>query len=209
MQTKKWLAILLAASLLLLLAACNNKEENMNPQATITLEDGRTIVADLYPDMAPNTVNNFISLAEKGYFNNKLFHRVIAGFMIQGGAFVDASTQDDPGYHIAGEMSGNGFTKNTLSHDRGVLSMARVGGDYDSAGGQFFIMHQTQPSPYLDGEYAAFGKVISGMEVVDEIATVQTTTIDGMGDYPIAPIRIKSITVDTFGVDYDEPVTLS
>lgn len=152
--------------------------------------------AELYPDLAPNTVNNFISLIKKGYYDGIIFHRVISGFMIQGGC-PDGTGMGGPGYCIKGEFSQNGFP-NDLKHDPGVLSMARTMAP-DSAGSQFFLMHKT--SPHLDGAYAAFGKVIEGLDVVDKIAAAQTN----YSDRPLEDQRIKSMTVDTFGKDYPEP----
>jgi len=170
-----------------------------NPEVTFTLENGDVIVAELYPEIAPNTVNNFISLVSKGFYNGLIFHRVIEGFMIQGGC-PDGTGMGGPGYGIPGEFAQNGF-KNDLKHTAGVLSMARAQHP-DSAGSQFFIMHQN--APHLDGAYAAFGKVISGMEAVNKIAT---TKVD-WSDRPRVPQVMKSVTVDTFGVTYDEPVTV-
>lgn len=167
-----------------------------NPVITITMATGDVMKAELYPEIAPNTVNNFISLVNKGFYNGLIFHRVIAGFMIQGGC-PDGRGTGGPGYTIKGEFAHNGF-KNDLKHEPGVLSMARAMHP-DSAGSQFFIMHQT--SPHLDGEYAAFGKVTEGLDIVDKIAMTRTT----WGDKPMTPQIIESITVDTFGVDYPEP----
>ena len=169
---------------------------SQNPVVTIKMYDGGTIKAELYPDVAPNTVANFISLINKGFYNDLIFHRVIPGFMIQGGCPNGTGT-GGPGYEINGEFTANGF-KNELKHDRGVLSMARTM-DPNSAGSQFFIMHDV--APHLDGQYAAFGRVTEGMDVVDRIANAKT----GWGDKPIQPQIIKKITVDTFGVDYPEP----
>ena len=170
-----------------------------NPTVTFTMENGSTITAELYPETAPNTVNNFISLVKKGYYNGLIFHRVIHGFMLQGGCPQGSGT-GGPGYHIKGEFTGNGF-KNDLIHSRGVLSMARTT-DPNSAGSQFFIMHQN--SPHLDGQYAAFGKVIEGLTTVDAIANTDTD----YNDRPRTPQKIVSVTVDTFGVDYPEPATV-
>lgn len=167
-----------------------------NPIVTFEMENGKKFCAELYPEVAPNTVNNFISLVKKGFYNGTIFHRVIAGFMIQGGDPKGTGT-GGPGYCIAGEFSANGF-KNNLRHERGVLSMARAMAP-DSAGSQFFVMHKD--SPHLDGQYAAFGKVTEGMEVVDEIATMPKS----FGDRPIQPQRMKKVTVETFGVEYPEP----
>lgn len=167
-----------------------------NPEITITMEDGGVIRAELYPEVAPNTVKNFISLAKKGYYDGLIFHRVIKGFMIQGGCPEGTGT-GGPGYSIRGEFSQNGFA-NELKHTAGVLSMARSMMP-DSAGSQFFIMHQD--SPHLDGAYAAFGMVVDGMDVVNRIAEVRTD----WSDRPMKEQKIQSITVDTFGQEYDEP----
>ena len=156
----------------------------MNPIVTFELNNGGIIKAELYPEIAPNTVNNFISLVKKGFYDGKIFHRVIRGFMIQGGC-PEGTGMGGPGYHIAGEFSWAGF-KNDLKHTPGVLSMARSMHPH-SAGSQFFIMHET--SPHLDGQYAAFGKVTDGMEVVDEIAQTDTD----YNDAPIVPQVIKTI----------------
>ena len=167
-----------------------------NPIVTITMANGDVMKAELYPEIAPNTVNNFISLVKKGYYDGLIFHRVIAGFMIQGGC-PNGNGMGGPGYSIKGEFSQNGF-KNTLKHTEGVLSMARSMMP-NSAGSQFFIMHQN--SPHLDGQYAAFGKVIEGLDVVDSIAQVGTD----WSDRPMVPQVIESMTVETFGTDYPEP----
>ena len=171
-----------------------------NPIVTITMNTGDVIKAELYPEIAPNTVNNFISLINKGYYDGLIFHRVIKGFMIQGGC-PDGTGTGGPGYSIKGEFSGNGF-KNDLKHTRGVLSMARSMRP-DSAGSQFFIMHQD--SPHLDGQYAAFGKLIEGEDVLDEIARTRT----GWGDKPVVPQKMMTVTVDTFGVEYPAPETIA
>lgn len=170
-----------------------------NPVVTITMDNGDVIKAELYPEIAPNTVNNFISLVKKGFYDGLIFHRVINGFMIQGGC-PDGIGTGGPGYSIKGEFAQNGV-QNDLAHTPGVLSMARAMHP-DSAGSQFFIMHKT--SPHLDGSYAAFGKVIEGLDVVDKIATTRTD----FRDRPMTPQVMKSVTVDTFGVDYPEPETL-
>lgn len=167
-----------------------------NPIVTITMENGDVMKAELYPEIAPNTVNNFISLVNKGFYNGLIFHRVIRGFMIQGGC-PDGNGMGGPGYGIKGEFSQNGI-KNDLKHTPGVLSMARSMMP-NSAGSQFFIMHKN--SPHLDGAYAAFGKVTEGLDVVDKIACVQTD----YNDRPMTPQKISSITVETFGVEYPEP----
>ena len=167
-----------------------------NPIVTIEMEDGGVMKAELYPDVAPNTVNNFISLVQKGFYDGLIFHRVIPGFMIQGGC-PDGTGMGGPGYSIKGEFTGNGF-QNDLVHDRGVLSMARTMAP-DSAGSQFFVM--VEKAPHLDGQYAAFGKVIEGMEVADAIVSAKRD----WNDKPRQPQRMKKVTVDTFGVDYPEP----
>lgn len=170
-----------------------------NPIVTIEMENGGIIKAELYPEIAPNTVNNFISLINKNFYDGLIFHRVIRGFMIQGGC-PDGNGTGGPGYGIKGEFSANGFA-NDLAHTPGVLSMARAMHP-DSAGSQFFIMHET--SPHLDGSYAAFGKVTEGLEVVNKIAETRTD----YSDRPLEPQVIKSMTVETFGVDYPEPETV-
>ena len=167
-----------------------------NPVVTIKMADGGVIKAELYPEIAPNTVNNFISLVKQGYYDGVIFHRVIPGFMIQGGD-PDGTGRGGPGYSIKGEFSANGF-KNDLKHTPGVLSMARTMIP-DSAGSQFFIMHQT--SPHLDGQYAAFGKVTDGMDVVNQIAMTET----GFMDRPVSDQVMETVTVETFGVEYPEP----
>ena len=167
-----------------------------NPVVTITMEEGSVMKAELYPETAPNTVNNFISLIKKGFYDGVGFHRVIPGFMSQGGD-PTGTGMGGPDYRIAGEFSQNGF-KNDLKHTPGVLSMARSMHP-DSAGSQFFIMHKT--SPHLDGAYAAFGKVTEGLEVVDRIANVRTN----YADKPLTPQIMKTVTVETFGVEYPEP----
>ena len=171
-----------------------------NPTGILTMANGDVIKFELYPEIAPNTVNNFISLVNKGFYNGLIFHRVIAGFMIQGGCPEGRGT-GGPGYSIRGEFSGNGF-KNDLKHTAGVLSMARSMNP-DSAGSQFFIMHQD--APHLDGQYAAFGKVTEGMDIVNKIAMTRT----GWGDKPMEEQKIQSIVIDTQGVTYPEPETLA
>jgi peptidyl-prolyl cis-trans isomerase B (cyclophilin B) len=163
---------------------------------TFEMENGGKIVAELYPDIAPISVNNFISLANKGFYDGLIFHRVISGFMIQGGD-PQGTGMGGPGYCIKGEFKANGVN-NPLSHSRGVLSMARAQA-HDSAGSQFFIMHAD--GDFLDGQYAAFGKVTEGMDVVDQIAAVKTN----FSDRPKEDQRMKKVTVETFGVDYPEP----
>ena len=207
---KKRLYQCIALLLPLLLVGCGKKaapeEDTMNAQdpiATITMEDGGVIKLELYPEIAPNTVKNFIHLANSGFYDGVIFHRVIEGFMIQGGD-PDGRGTGGPGYRIKGEFSNNNH-KNDLSHERGVISMARQGNPYfpasayNTAGSQFFIMHAD--SDFLDGDYAAFGKVIEGMDVVDRIATTET---DG-SDRPLETQTMQSVRVDTFGVDYGEP----
>ena len=167
-----------------------------NPVVTFEMENGKVFKAELYPEIAPNTVKNFLSLVNKGYYNGLTFDRVIYGFMIQGGC-PEGTGMGGPGYNIKGEFSANGF-KNDLKHTEGVLSMARSMMP-DSAGSQFFVMHKT--SPHLDGQYAAFGKVIEGIEVVNEIAEVDTD----FQDKPLDPQVMKSVTAELFGEEYGEP----
>lgn len=218
-------AVLAAALCLALFAGCEEGEEKNsdktaspateapdytnvpNPIATIVVKDYGTMIAELYPAVAPQTVSNFISLANSGFYNGLTFHRVIKNFMIQGGD-PNGNGSGGPGYTIKGEFTANGF-ENDLKHERGVLSMARRSNPYvnpdplmDSAGSQFFIMHVDYPS--LNGSYAAFGKVIEGLDVIDKIASVKT----GSNDKPLTDVVIESITVDTKGVTYGEPVKL-
>ena len=167
-----------------------------NPVVTIEMMNGAIIKAELYPEIAPNTVNNFISLVKKGFYDGLIFHRVISGFMIQGGC-PDGTGMGGPGYCIKGEFLQNGFP-NSLNHTEGVLSMARAMSP-NSAGSQFFIMHKD--APHLDGAYAAFGKVIEGMENVNKIADVRTD----YSDRPMKEQKIKAMTVETFGEEYPEP----
>ena len=167
-----------------------------NPVVTFEMENGSVMKAELYPEIAPNTVNNFISLIKKGFYDGVIFHRVIPGFMIQGGDPKGTGT-GGPDYSIKGEFKANGFN-NSLLHDRGVLSMARTMAP-DSAGSQFFVMHEN--SPHLDGQYAAFGKITEGIEVVDEICKVRTD----YNDKPRTPQLMKKVSVETFGVEYPEP----
>lgn len=169
-----------------------------NPIVTFEMENGDIMKAELYPEVAPNTVNNFISLVGKGYYDGLIFHRVIKGFMIQGGC-PDGNGMGGPGYSIKGEFSQNGFV-NQFPHTEGVLSMARAMNP-DSAGSQFFIMHKN--SPHLNGAYAAFGKITEGMDVVNKIADVKTD----YSDKPVTEQKIKTVTVDTFGETYPEPET--
>lgn len=170
-----------------------------NPIVTFTMENGDSFKAELYPEIAPQSVYNFISLIKQGFYDGLIFHRVIRGFMIQGGDPKGTGT-GGPGYSIKGEFASNGF-KNELKHTKGVLSMARSMMP-DSAGSQFFIMHET--SPHLDGDYAAFGKITEGQEFVDKIATTGTD----YNDRPMKPQIMKTVTVDTFGVDYPQPEKL-
>lgn len=209
---KKFYWMLFMASIMLVLTACgtettDNTEQGSaedytaditeNPIVTITMENDEKIIIELEPKTAPNTVANFISLVEKGFYNGLIFHRVIPGFMIQGGD-PDGTGTGGPDYSIKGEFSKNGF-ENTLIHERGVLSMARTS-QPDSAGSQFFIM--VEPSSQLDGDYASFGKVIEGMEVVDKIVSVERDD----SDKPIEDQIMKTVEVDTKGFDYPEPV---
>lgn len=167
-----------------------------NPIVTFEMENGDIIKAELYPKVAPNTVNNFISLINKGFYDGLIFHRVIEGFMIQGGC-PEGTGMGGPGYSIKGEFNQNGF-KNDLRHTKGVLSMARTSIP-DSAGSQFFIMHEA--APHLDGAYAGFGMVIDGIENVDKIAHTPT----GRNDRPVDEQKIKSVTVNTYGKEYEAP----
>ncbi len=170
-----------------------------NPIVTFEMENGSTIKAELYPETAPNTVNNFISLVRDGFYNGLIFHRVISGFMIQGGD-PEGTGMGGPGYSIKGEFSQNGF-ENPLKHSAGVLSMARSMMP-DSAGSQFFIMHKD--SPHLDGAYAAFGKVTEGMDTVNNIAETETDN----SDRPLKNQVMKTVTVETFGTEYPDPEKL-
>ena len=170
----------------------------MDPVVTFVMQNGKTFRAELYPDKAPNTVHNFLSLVRSGFYDGLTFHRVIEGFMIQGGDPAGNGT-GGPGYTIRGEFRMNGFAQNDIKHRRGVLSMARSMLP-DSAGSQFFIMHED--SSHLDGQYAAFGKVIEGMEVVDEIASVPTD----MRDRPLTPQVIERVTAETYGTESPDPV---
>ena len=165
----------------------------MNPTVTFEMEDGKTFTAELYPEIAPNTVANFVTLVQQGFYDGLIFHRVIPGFMIQGGDPTGTGT-GGPGYHIKGEFSANGVP-NSLKHTRGVLSMARSMMK-DSAGSQFFVMHQD--APHLDGQYAAFGKVTQGLETVDAIAATRTAA----QDRPVTPQKLKKVSVDTHGESY-------
>ena len=171
-----------------------------NPIVTIEMENGDVITAELYPEFAPQSVYNFVHLVQDGFYDGLIFHRVIPGFMIQGGCPFGKGT-GGPGWHIRGEFAANGF-QNDLKHTRGVLSMARAS-QPDSAGSQFFIMHDD--APHLDGSYAAFGKVLSGMEAVDRIAETKT---DIYNDRPVKKQVMKKVTIDTFGEEYPEPEKL-
>ncbi len=201
---KKTIVLLLAALLILSLACASKKEEETNvdktyPVATITMKDGGVIQMELYPEVAPESVKNFISLANSGFYDGLIFHRVIMGFMIQGGDPLGNGT-GGPGYGIKGEFAANGV-KNDISHVRGVISMARSKLP-DSAGSQFFIVQED--STYLDGQYAAFGRVISGMDVVDRIAKVTTDS----KDKPYKDQVMETVRVETWGVEYGEPTKL-
>lgn len=203
---KRIIAVLLGIVLVLSFAGCSKDSDGAdsaiksdNPVATVKVKDYGTIKVELYYDKAPNTVLNFISLANSGFYDGLIFHRIIENFMIQGGD-PDGVGTGGPGYVIKGEFALNGVN-NDVSHVRGVISMARSKA-YDSAGSQFFICHAD--SPHLDAQYAAFGMVIEGMDVVDKIAVVETDS----SDKPVKDVVIESIVVETNGVDYDEPVTL-
>ncbi len=216
---KKVISLLLAIVMIVSFAACTVTPDDSekpaeagvtdlvsgNPVATITVKDYGTMKVELYYEKAPNTVLNFISLANKGFYDGLTFHRIYAGFMIQGGC-PEGNGTGDPGYSIKGEFSSNGFD-NDLVHERGVISMARSNHP-DSAGSQFFIMHED--SPHLDGQYAAFGKVIEGLDVLDAVAESEVTINMSSGEMstPVKPVIIESVSVDTFGVDYAEPETL-
>ena len=214
MVSMKKRAVFVAALLLLplVLAGCGKtaaQEEPMseqNPVATITMQNGGVIKVELYPDVAPNTVKNFIHLANSGFYDGVIFHRVIEGFMIQGGD-PDGAGTGGPGYRIRGEFSNNRH-ENGLSHQRGVISMARQGNPYvpasayNTAGSQFFIMHAD--NDFLDGDYAAFGKVVEGMDIVDAIASCATDA----SDRPLEEQAMESVRVETFGVDYGEPESI-
>ena len=201
-QKQKKLLLILCAALLVLIAGglilsrvLSRDAVKENPVVTITMEDGKQIVLELYPDKAPNTVANFVELANSGFYDGLIFHRVIENFMIQGGDPTGTGS-GGPGYAIKGEFSQNGFSKNDIPHERGVISMARSKA-YDSAGSQFFIVHQD--SPHLNGGYAAFGRVLEGMDTVDAIASVPTNPVN---DRPLTPQVIRSIRVDTKGETY-------
>ena len=171
-----------------------------NPIVTITMEDGRVMTGELYPEKAPNTVNNFISLANKGFYDGRIFHRVIPGFMIQGGC-PEGNGMGGPGYEIDGEFAANGFTQNDIVHTTGVLSMARTMAP-NSSGSQFFVM--VAPAPHLDGQYAAFGKITEGEQIAIDISRVSRNFLN---DRPKKDVVIQSIRVDTLGVEYPAPET--
>lgn len=201
-RKKLFIGAITVALLSLVGCSSNNKENNTNvsqenlPTATISIKDFGDVEVELYPNIAPNTVNNFISLANDGFYDGTTFHRVIKDFMIQGGD-PDGNGTGGPGYSIKGEFTNNGF-QNDLAHTEGVISMARSSLP-DSAGSQFFIM--TSTSPHLDGEYAAFGKVTDGMDVVREIENIETDS----SDMPVNTVTIESVKVDTKGIKYDSP----
>ena len=201
-RKKLFIGAMTIALLSLVGCSSNNKENNTNvsqenlPTATISIKDFGDVEVELYPNIAPNTVNNFISLANDGFYDGTTFHRVIKDFMIQGGD-PDGNGTGGPGYSIKGEFTNNGF-QNDLAHTEGVISMARSSLP-DSAGSQFFIM--TSTSPHLDGEYAAFGKVTDGMDVVREIENTETNS----SDMPVNTVTIESVKVDTKGIKYDSP----
>jgi peptidyl-prolyl cis-trans isomerase B (cyclophilin B) len=199
--------IFLAVILMLMLSSVGCAKKNTetevdiknNPVVTIEMEDGSKMKVELYPKVAPNTVNNFITLVQQGFYDGLIFHRVIPGFMIQGGD-PQGTGMGGPGYSIKGEFTNNKF-KNDLKHEKGVISMARSK-DYDSAGSQFFIM--VEDAPGLDGDYAAFGKVIEGMEVADKIVL----SLRNSEDRPVEDQKMKKVTVETFGYKYEEPKKL-
>lgn len=213
LRKKSLVSVLILAMVVALLAACGNEKSSEdedqssnvdyasqvteNPIVTITMENDEKIIVELEPKVAPNTVANFIALVKDGFYDGLIFHRVIPGFMVQGGD-PDGTGMGGPDYSIKGEFSSNGF-ENTLAHERGVLSMARSK-DPDSAGSQFFIM--VEEATHLDGDYAAFGKVIEGMDVVDKVVAVER---DG-SDKPLEEQKMKTVEVDTKGFDYPEPV---
>ncbi|MBE6992691.1 MAG: peptidylprolyl isomerase [Ruminococcaceae bacterium] len=197
------IAVILSLTMILCFVSGCGKTD-INPRATITMADGAEIVVMLYPDKAPNTVANFISLANSGFYDGLTFHRVVEDFIIQGGD-PNGDGTGGPGYTIEGEFLNNGYKKNDLKHTRGVISMARFGSEdnYDSAGSQFFIM--LEDKDYLDGDYAAFGKVFSGMDVIEEISKVKVKTDT---ETPKEPVVIESIRVDTYDKNYGEPKTI-
>ncbi len=199
------LAIIMIGALIMQ-TGCGSGEPSQNPQATIEMTDGKKIVIELLPEFAPNTVSNFIAVANRGEYEGTIFHRIIPGLIIQGGGIIMDETlpngfeQRDTGYSIAAEVINNGFDQNTLKHERGVISMARTS-EYDTASNQFFIMAGSEPG--WDGEYAGFGRVIEGIEVVDGI--IAFAVANGMDD----PATIKSVTIDSFGYDWPEPEVIA
>ena len=178
-------------------SSSDSESDWKNPVVTMEMTDGGIVTIELYPEIAPNTVASFVSLVSSGFYDGLTFHRVIPGFMIQGGD-PNGNGTGGPGYTIVGEFNANGFV-NDLKHERGVISMGRIGRQNDSAGSQFFIV--VEDSPHLDGQYASFGKVLDGMDVVDRIVSVPT----GQQDKPVDDQAIATMTVDTFGIDYGEP----
>ena len=185
-----------------LLTGCSNNEQAItdNPIVTMEIENYGTIKIELYPEYAPNTVANFVSLIESGFYDGLTFHRLVPGFVLQGGD-PDGNGTGGPGYTIDGEFEANGYNKNTLSHDKGVISMARSS-DYDSAGSQFFIVLDDSAKRSLDGLYAGFGRVIEGMDIIEEIAETEEVANDITGALE-ENITITKVTVDTFGYDYE------
>jgi len=199
MRNKFWMLALLP---LLVVSGCYDDPEPapvIHPIVTIEMQDGKIMIIELFPEFAPNTVANFIELAESGFYDGLTFHRVIPGFMIQGGC-PQGTGQGNPGYFIPGEFSDNDF-ENDLDHDWGTISMARGGHDYNSAGSQFFIT--VGKTPWLNGKHAAFGRIISGMEVAEDISLVPKTG-EELGNKPLEPQRIERVTVDTFGYKFDK-----
>ena len=198
---KKIFTIILVLFSLLILSGCSNNEEDIekNPLVTMEIEDYGTIKIELYPEYAPNTVANFVSLIENGFYDGLTFHRLVPGFVLQGGD-PDGDGTGGPGYTIDGEFKANGYTKNTLSHDKGVISMARSM-DYDSAGSQFFIVLDDSAKSSLDGMYAGFGRVTEGMEILEEIEANEKIADDATGALE-ENITITKVTVDTFGYEY-------
>ena len=198
---KKIFTSILVLFSLLILSGCSNNEEDIekNPLVTMEIEDYGTIKIELYPEYAPNTVANFVSLIENGFYDGLTFHRLVPGFVLQGGD-PDGNGTGGPGYTIDGEFKANGYTKNTLSHDKGVISMARSM-DYDSAGSQFFIVLDDSAKSSLDGMYAGFGRVTEGMEILEEIEANKEIADDATGALE-ENITITKVTVDTFGYEY-------
>ena len=204
---KKGILFLISAALVLTMSACSagsgggSKKVSKNPIVTITMDDGSVIKLELYPDKAPNTVNNFISLVNKGFYDGLIFHRIIDGFMLQGGD-PEGSGRGGPGYMIKGEFAKNGFKQNDIKHVAGVISMARSQAN-DSAGSQFFLMVGT--APHLDGSYAAFGKTVDQASLDVCLKLAKLPTVGSPTDRPVNPPVIKSVTVDTFGETYPDP----